>query len=130
MGSGRRIGMARPRRSAACRAGPSRSLATNTIANRTGTALGWTAIDPVSARLVGAALAGIGIQSLLGRNESADAFRSMLGLKCIWSAVAIVGLGLSLVQGAPRVTWALLAIFVAFAALWNYYRLHMRAAGG
>jgi hypothetical protein len=90
-------------------------------------ALGWSSIDPVSARLVGAALAGIGTQSLLGRNESIDAFRAMLRLKCIWSGVAIVGLGMSIAEGAPPLTWGFLAIFVAFAGLWNYYRLRLRS---
>jgi hypothetical protein len=90
-------------------------------------ALGWTVVDPVAPRLVGAALAGIGIESLLGRNDSVDAFRTMLRLKCIWSGVAVLGLGLSIVQGAPPVTWALLAIFVGFAVVWNYYRMRLRA---
>jgi hypothetical protein len=53
----------------------------------------------------------------------------MLGLKCIWSAAAILGLGLSLLQGAPPVTWGLLAIFVGFAVLWNVYRIRLRRAG-
>jgi malic enzyme len=89
-------------------------------------ALGWTAIDPVSARLVGAALAGIGVQSLLGRNESADAFRAMLRLKCIWSGAAILGLGISIAEGAPAVTWGFLLLFLAFAGIWNTYRLRLR----
>lgn len=88
--------------------------------------LGWTTVEPVATRLVGAALAAIGLQSLLGRNDSVDAFRAMLGLKCTWSGTAIVGLALSLVQGAPPVTWALLGIFVAFAVVWNYYRIRLR----
>lgn len=88
-------------------------------------ALGWTAIDPVVARLVGAALAGIGTESLLGRNGSVEAFRSMLRLKCIWSGAATLGLALSILDGAPRMTWAFLAVFVAFGALWNYYRLKL-----
>lgn len=88
--------------------------------------LGWSTIDPVAARLVGAALAGIGIQSLLGRNESAEAFRAMLGLKCIWSGAAILGLVLSLWEGAPPLTWALLGVFVGFTIVWNYYRVRLR----
>ena len=89
-------------------------------------ALGWTTIDPVAPRLVGAALAGIGIESLVGRNDSVDAFRAMLRLKSVGSGVAVLGLALSIFQGAPPITWALLAIFVAFGALWNYYRLRLR----
>ena len=46
-------------------------------------ALGWTAVDPVATRLVAAALFGIGIQSLLGRDESPATFRAMLNLKII-----------------------------------------------
>ena len=90
-------------------------------------ALGWTTVDPVAPRLVGAALAGIGIESLLVRNDSADAFRTMLRLKCIWSGVAVLGLALSILQGAPPITWVLLAIFVGFGVLWNYYRIRLRA---
>jgi len=89
--------------------------------------LGWTAIDPVAARLVGAALVGIGPQSLIGRHESLDAYRAMLRLKCLWSATAVFGLALSIAQGAPPFTWAVLAIFVGFTSVWNYYRIKLRA---
>ena len=89
-------------------------------------ALSWTTIDPVAPRLVGAALAGIGIESLIGRNDSADAFRAMLRLKCVWSGVAVLGMTLSIFQGAPPITWALLGIFVVFGSLLNYYRLRLR----
>jgi len=88
--------------------------------------LGWTTVEPVATRLVGAALAAIGLQSLLGRHHSVEAFRTMLGLKCLWSGVAIVGLALSLAEGAPPFAWALLGIFIAFAMVWNYYRLRLR----
>ena len=42
------------------------------------TFLGWTAVDPYAARLVGAALMGIGIESYLGRNAGVEAFQGML----------------------------------------------------
>ncbi|MFO0604825.1 MAG: hypothetical protein U0324_16710 [Polyangiales bacterium] len=84
---------------------------------------GWTAVDPVTTRLVGAALVGIGVQSLLGRGEGREVYCAMLSLKCLWSGAAVVGLAASIAQGAPVMTWAFLAIFVAFAALWNYYRI-------
>ncbi len=88
--------------------------------------LGWTCVDPVSARLVGAALMGIGVQSLLGRHDSADAFRGLLGLKIIWSASAILGLILAIIDGAPPAAWAFLAIFIAFCSVWIHYRLRLR----
>ncbi len=90
-------------------------------------ALGWAEVDPVTARMVGAALAGIGVESYLCRNDGIETFRSMLRLKCIWSGAAVVGLASSIAQGAPRLAWVVLAIFVAFGALWNTYRLRLRS---
>jgi len=89
-------------------------------------AFGWTVVDPVTTRLVGAALVGIGVQSLLGRREGVEVYRAMLSLKCLWSGAAVVGLVLSLAQGAPPKTYGFLAIFVTFAIIWNYYRLRLR----
>ncbi len=88
-------------------------------------ALGWVSIDPIAARMVGAALAAIGIESLLCRNDGIEAFRSMLRLKCIWSGVAIAGLAVALAQGAPPMVWAVLGVFVGFAAVWNYFRVKL-----
>ena len=95
-------------------------------------ALGWHCVDPLSTRLVAAALFGIGIQSLLGRGEGVETFRAMLNLKIIWSATATIGLLWSQLQGGPPLGWALVAIFAAFNALWVRYRLLLRepAAGG
>jgi hypothetical protein len=91
--------------------------------------LGWTAVDPVTTRLVAAALFGIGIQSLLARGETADAFRAMLGLKIIWSMTAVAGLVWSALDGGPPLTWAFVGIFAAFSAVWWYFRLRLRAPG-
>lgn len=88
--------------------------------------LGWMAIDPIAARMVGAALAGIGVESFLCRNDSVEVFRAMLRLKCIWSGVAVLGVSLSILQGAPASAWAVLAVFLLFAIVWNYYRLRLR----
>jgi len=88
--------------------------------------LGWVDIDPVTARMVGAALAGIGVESYFCRNDSIDTFRSMLRLKCVWSGAALGGLVFSLAQGAPPFAWAVLGIFLGFGLLWNYYRLQLR----
>lgn len=84
--------------------------------------LGWPAVDPISARLVGAALMGIGVQSLLGRKEEPQVFRAMLNLKIIWSGTASIGILVSMLQGGPTMGWAFLGIFVAFNGLWVYYR--------
>lgn len=88
--------------------------------------LGWAAVDPAATRLVAAALFGIGIQSLLGRNEGTETFRAMLSLKVIWSATATLGLLWSQVEGGPPLGWALLAVFAGFHAVWMRYRLALR----
>ena len=88
--------------------------------------LGWTRIDPLATRLVGAALMGIGLESLLGRKGNVDVFRAMLNLKIIWSISAVIGLGLSMVGDGPAMGWVFLFIFAAFFCLWTYYRLNLR----
>ena len=92
---------------------------------KTMTLLGWTTVDPFCARLVGAALMGIGIESLLGRNADSNVFRGMLNLKVIWSLSAIAGIAMSMAQGAPTMGWVFLAIFCSFSGLWIYYRVKL-----
>jgi hypothetical protein len=87
---------------------------------------GWSRVDPVSARMVAAALFAIGTESLLMRGGTIDQFRTMLSLKCLWSGAALLGLTLSLARGAPPLTWPLLLTFALFAVVWNYYRLALR----
>ena len=88
--------------------------------------LGFTAFDPVSPRLVGAALLGIGLQSLRGRNDGVAAYRAMLGLKVIWSAAAIVGLLIAIARGAPPATFLFLSLFLVFAGVWVHYAVRLR----
>ncbi len=87
---------------------------------------GWAEIDVILARVVAAALFGIGIESLLGRNGSLDSFKNMLNLKIIWSAAASIGIGWSMIEGAqgrPLMGWLLLATFIIFHFIWWYWRL-------
>ena len=77
------------------------------------------------ARLVAAALLGIGIESFLGRNAGLEAYAGMLNLKIIWSFVAVVGLVISLIQeehGGPPAGWMIVLIFLGFNVLWIYWR--------
>lgn len=92
-----------------------------------GALLGFTQIDPVTARLVGAALVGIGTESLLCRNEGRERYQTMLRLKVLWSSTAWIGLAVSALQGAPPMTWGLSAIFISFCALWSYWAWRLRA---
>jgi hypothetical protein len=91
------------------------------------TLFGWEPqeVDPLTTRLVAAALFGIGIESLLGRNADASAFRAMLNLKCIWAAAATAGIlwaQLDLTDHAPWGGWLFLGIFAAFLGVWSYWR--------
>jgi len=87
--------------------------------------LGWTTVDPMLSRLAGAALMGIGLESLLGHKANAQVFCAMLNLKIIWSLSAIFGIGFSLIQGGPIMGWIFLIIFAAFCCLWIYYRIKL-----
>jgi hypothetical protein len=91
-------------------------------------AFGWTAVDPISTRLVAAALFGIGIESYLGRNAGVEAFRAMLNLKIIWSATATLGVLWSQLEGGPPAGWGVFGIFLAFHGVWLRYRLLLRRA--
>ena len=85
--------------------------------------LGWTIIDPIASRVVGAALMGIGIESYLGRNANVDVFRAMLNLKIIWSSSAILGIGLGIWKGGSKAGWLFMGVFVIFWFVWiNYWR--------
>lgn len=88
--------------------------------------LGWKVVDPVMSRLVGAALLGIGGESLLGRNASREVFLAMLNLKILWASGAVLGITLGIAAGAPQLAWGFLAIFVAFLGVWVYYRFKIQ----
>jgi len=89
---------------------------------------GWETVDPVTARLVAAALFGIGIESLLGSRGTNDTFVSMLNLKIIWSIIAVCGLIVSIAElswQAPLFLWIVLGVFVLFNVLWIYWRIRL-----
>ncbi|PIN75093.1 hypothetical protein COV18_05045 [Candidatus Woesearchaeota archaeon CG10_big_fil_rev_8_21_14_0_10_37_12] len=83
---------------------------------------GFNTAEPLLARLVGAALIGIGGTSLLMRTKSVESFQTMLTLKILWSYTAIICFVVALFQGSPAITWLFLAIFVLFAIVWTYYK--------
>ena len=97
------------------------------------TMVGWSpdAVDPLSTRLVGSALMGIGIESLLGRNANDHVYLAMLNLKSIWSLSATVGILLSLLEWgdqAPWGGWMFFGIFLSFSTVWNLYRIKLKVA--
>jgi type III secretory pathway component EscV len=91
--------------------------------------LGWVAVDPVTTRLVAAALLAIGVQSWRGRHAGVEAYRTMLGLKVVWSTAAIVGLTIAIARGAPPVAFLCLAVFLAFCGVWSHHAIRFRQLG-
>ena len=87
-------------------------------------AAGWRTVDPIASRLVAAALFGIGIESLLARKSTLESFKSMLTLKVIWSATAVLGIGISLIQnaqGRPLLAYGFFVIFILFNFIWSRF---------
>ena len=87
--------------------------------------LGWTAVDPVSTRLCGAALMAIGFASLTVDGHGLPGYRALLSLKVVWSVAAIFALFAGIAQGAPPAAWAFLAIFIAFSGVWMSYAIRL-----
>ncbi len=91
--------------------------------------LGIEEFDLITPRLVGAALLGIGIASLLVRKKGLAEYKTLLFVKAIWSGIAIFGLVMTLVQygwGAPEATWFLIPVFVGFHSVWDFYLYKLR----
>lgn len=88
---------------------------------------GFNAVETLTARLVGAALLAIGVESYLGRNASRETYRAMLSLKVIWATTATLSLLWALFfQAAPPATWLFLIFFLVFGSTWIYYRWQLR----
>ena len=83
--------------------------------------------EPLSARLVGAALISIGTTSLIVHKKGVESYLTMLILKLIWSGFAILAIVLSIIAGSPQITWVLLLIFVVFFSVWAYFYLKLRS---
>jgi hypothetical protein len=88
--------------------------------------LGWSCVDPVSARLVGAAMLAMAGQSFFGRDASVDVYRSSLRLKVLWTLAGAVSLFVAIGAGAPPAAWAFLSMFIAFAGVWLHHSIRFR----
>ncbi len=93
--------------------------------------LGWPSFDPITTRLVAAALFGIGLESYLGRNANSEQYRGMLRLKIIWSAFATLGILMAMLglPERPLVGWMLAVVFAGFNGLWLYWYRKLRFYG-
>ena len=83
--------------------------------------LGFETTNLLLARLVGAALVGIGGVSFIMHKKDISEYRAMLQLKLLWSGTAIVAIILSFKDTDTSVKWFLLEIFIVFFLVWGYY---------
>lgn len=86
--------------------------------------VGFETTNLLLARMVGAALIGIGGVSLIMRNKDTSAYIPMLQLKLLWSGTVIIALVLSFSETKTTIQLVLLATFMAFFLIWlHYFRL-------
>ncbi|MAG08728.1 hypothetical protein CMO89_04590 [Candidatus Woesearchaeota archaeon] len=88
--------------------------------------LGFSIVEPFTARLAGAALIGIGGVSLAAHKAGVETFSSLLTLKILWSFSAIFAIILTMMQGGPRVGWIVLVMFFVFSAVWVHYKKRLK----
>jgi len=86
---------------------------------------GFVNMDVLAARLVAAAFLSIGGVSLLVRNHGAHTYRALLLFKILWSLFAVLGIVLTLIQGAPQFVFGVLLTFAVFSAVWLHYWIKM-----
>ena len=82
----------------------------------------FTSVETFTARLVGAALIGIGGASLWVHKGNKEQFLSMLELKLLWSGTGLVAILISYSAGSPALASLLFfSIFLIFFFVWLYY---------
>jgi len=88
--------------------------------------MGLVVVESITARLVGAALLGIGGAIYFARKKTLEAYEVLLSFKIIWALGAVVGLAIELYKGAARSLWAILGVFAVFAVTWIYFKIKLR----
>ncbi|HVX97911.1 MAG TPA: hypothetical protein VHK47_23555 [Polyangia bacterium] len=88
--------------------------------------IGWTCVDPVSARLLGAALLALGAQSFFVRDAGVPLTRAVLRLNLVWSLASAVGLFVGIGASAPNAAWIALSTQIAFAGVWLHHAIRFR----
>ena len=77
----------------------------------------------VMARLVGAALIGIGSSSFFAKTK--ENYDILLTLKVIWSISALIGLLISYLVTYNKIILLLIVIFGLFSSVWIYYKVRL-----
>jgi len=89
--------------------------------------LHFTSVETLTARLVAAALMGIGTTSLLMHKGGIESFNTMLNLKIIWSIAAMTGILWTISEGTlPQTGWIILWIFGVFFIAWIHFKISLK----
>jgi hypothetical protein len=92
--------------------------------------LGWACVDPISARLVGAALLANAAATFASRDAGVEAYRALLRCKLIWCVAGAASMFVAVASGAPSAAWLFLSMFVAFAGVWLHHSIRFRQLDG
>ena len=87
--------------------------------------LGYDPLEPIAARIVAAALFGIGYSSLLASKFDLEAMRTKLRWTVVWAGSATVGLLWAATTVEHIWGWAFAGIFLLFFLLWGKYALRL-----
>lgn len=88
--------------------------------------LGWKTVDPVTARLVGAALLALGTQAWRSRAAGVDVYRALLGINVVWSAMVIIGMAIAIAHDAPSAAFIVLSASLALCGVWTHHAIRFR----
>jgi hypothetical protein len=92
--------------------------------------LGWTCVDPISARLVGAAMLANAAATFAGRAAGVETYRALLRAKLVWCVAGAASMFVAVGSGAPSAAWVFLSMFVAFAGVWLHHTIRFRQLDG
>jgi flagellar biosynthesis component FlhA len=92
--------------------------------------LGWTCVDPISARLVGAALLANAAATFAARDAGVETYRALLRMKAVWCLAGAASMFVAVGSGAPSAAWVFLSTFIAFAGVWLHHAIRFRQLAG
>lgn len=84
---------------------------------------GFFSQEYIMARLVGAALIGIGGSSVFAKTK--ENYDILLTLKVIWSISALIGLLISFLVTYQKTILIFIFIFGIFSSVWVYYKVRL-----
>ena len=89
--------------------------------------IGWTPVDPLISRLLGAAILGLGWSSFRGVQAAPGQQRNLVETELAFAILGCIGLLRHLLKWAyPWYVWLTLAVLAAFAVAWAVQLVALR----